>query len=192
SVVLLKRAVNLGNTEALVDLTNIYLLGRGSVPIDFDTARDLALKLIDKEHGYGHSVIAMLYSYGLGVAEDQTKAMLHYSMAAILNDPHGTMAMAYRAKMEVMISRSCSHAHQLYKALASNESIYLPTLYDGESVVLNCVLHCIVAVVLGCMQVSSVKCHLHLAGDSSQPIYRLLGRGVAFDETSVHNAYNEH
>eukprot|EP01134_Creolimax_fragrantissima_P004788 CFRG4788T1 len=122
AVTLLKRASGQGHVEATKELAFIYLLGQDNIDVDFEETTVWAKKLIDLEQGSGHTIMGMLWSYGLvhGEAMDQAKSVIHYSMASILDDDYGSMAIAYRAKTEVMISKSCAHALALYAHVAEN------------------------------------------------------------------------
>lgn len=71
--------------------------------------------------------LGFLYATGLGVNASQPKALVHYTFAALSNDPWAQMALGYRHVSGVTLVSDCENALNYYR-LVANKGTYTITL----------------------------------------------------------------
>lgn len=121
AVQLLEQAAKQNNSDALYLLAELNLLGLYSHPRDLRTAFRHYQRLAD-DHGNETAQfrLGMYYSTGLGnvVPQDQAKALLYYTFAAVRGYPRAEMAVAYRHHSGIGTPKSCENALRYYKSVA--------------------------------------------------------------------------
>jgi uncharacterized protein len=78
---LFKTAAKSGKSEAMEQIAQIYLEGKGGVPQDPAAARDWAQKAADEGIGRGDLLLGQIWMSGLGVTADQDKALGYFELA---------------------------------------------------------------------------------------------------------------
>lgn len=66
----------------------------------------------------GHSLLGYMYATGIGQNVSQARAVLHYTMGALADEPISLMALGYRFWSGVSVPASCERALHFYKRVA--------------------------------------------------------------------------
>lgn len=71
-----------------------------------------------------HSLHGFMYATGIGYNVSQAKAVMHYTLGALHDEPISLMALGYRFWSGVSVPASCERALHFYKRIASKVSLY--------------------------------------------------------------------
>lgn len=82
------------NMDAVVELSTRYAQATG-VEKDENKALELLSRAIAKDHPYGTFLMGVAHSTGLGVPQDDAKAVIWYERAANLGNVHGQYWLAF-------------------------------------------------------------------------------------------------
>ena len=80
--------------------------------------------------------MGFLYAIGLGVNASQPKAIVHYTFAALSNDPWAQMTLGYRHWSGVTLVSDCENALNYYRLVANKGMIALRSLSPIEDLLL--------------------------------------------------------
>lgn len=109
------------NPDALYILADMNYYGNYSHPRNFPVAFDYYNKLADA-HGNSSAMYMMglMYSTGIGgaVEQDQARALLYYTFAALQGHTRAEMTVASRHHAGIGTPRSCEEAVKYYKRVA--------------------------------------------------------------------------
>ena len=71
-----------------------------------------------------------MYSTGIGAPEqNQAKAMLYYTFAALGQDPSSEMALGYRYLAGIGTQKNCDEAVWYYRKAAQKSGLIIPRLF---------------------------------------------------------------
>lgn len=121
AVGLLQQAAQQNNSDAHYILADLNFFGNYSHPRNLHAAFDHYHELASR-HGNttAQYMLGLYYSTGVGgvVAQDQAKALLYYSFAAMRGDTRAEMATAFRHHGGIGASKDCETAVKYYKRVA--------------------------------------------------------------------------
>ncbi|KJZ77453.1 hypothetical protein HIM_03177 [Hirsutella minnesotensis 3608] len=121
AVGLLQQAASRNNSDAHFVLAELNFFGNYSYPRNLHTAFNHYQELASK-HGNttAQYMLGLYHSTGIGgvVPNDQAKALLYYSFAAIRGDTRAEMATAFRHHGGIGASKECETAVKYYKRVA--------------------------------------------------------------------------
>lgn len=125
---LLEKAADLGNSDALVDLADLYMFGNFSVKTNYTKAVELYHRAV-KIKGNGHAYFMLGHSYATGlfgeIPVDQAKATLYYQFGMENGDINSILALANRHYRGISTSVSHDLALLYYSNLAHIGMNYL-------------------------------------------------------------------
>ena len=115
------------NPDALYILADMNYYGNYSHPRNFPVAFDYYHKLADS-HGNSSAMYMMglMYSTGIGgaVEQDQARALLYYTFAALRGHTRAEMTVASRHHAGIGTPRSCEEAVKYYKRVADKAMVW--------------------------------------------------------------------
>ncbi|XP_026480336.1 protein sel-1 homolog 1 [Ctenocephalides felis] len=117
---LMEQASKLGHAGAKAEIIWADLLGRKNK--DRMLGTDAAKAFQDlAEHGLpsAHMGLGFLYSIGYGVEVSQSRALVHYTIAALGGNEWAQMALGYRYWSGITVAPSCEKALDLYRSVAA-------------------------------------------------------------------------
>lgn len=79
---------------------------------------------LDRRPGV-HSLNGFMYATGIRQNVSQAKAVLHYTLGALHDEPISLMALGYRFWSGVSVPASCERALHFYKRVATKVSLYI-------------------------------------------------------------------
>lgn len=121
AVELLEQAAQQNNSDALYILADFNFFGNYSHPRDLRAAFKHYQQLASS-HGNttAQYMLGLYYSTGIGgvVPQDQAKALLYYTFAAVRGDTRAEMATGFRHLAGIGTTKSCETAVKYYKRVA--------------------------------------------------------------------------
>ncbi|XP_031619658.1 protein sel-1 homolog 1 [Contarinia nasturtii] len=115
---LLKKAADKGHQRAQAKIAWAQLMGN-HVEMDFGAARETFLKLADTGLPDAHMGLGFMYAAGIGFNVSQSKALLHYTVAALGDNTWAQMALGYRYWSGISLANSCEKALEFYRKVAT-------------------------------------------------------------------------
>jgi hypothetical protein len=113
-----------GYAEAYVELGNIYEIGKGSVPQDFQKAEYWYRRGIEGMNDpYAHFGLGRMYFNGTGVPRDHAKAFEHLVKAESINYPQAQLILGILCQFGWGTSVDLERARALYLAAAAKEYV---------------------------------------------------------------------
>eukprot|EP00124_Ichthyophonus_hoferi_P000657 Ihof_evm4s26 gene=Ihof_evmTU4s26 len=102
---------------AMERLIPLLLFGEG-LPQNIEIAVKYAIDLAALGNAVGNSFMGFFYASGLGVPMDQTKALVHYHLAAVENDMYAHLALGYRYTVGLSVEMDMEKAEKHYSRVA--------------------------------------------------------------------------
>ncbi|XP_055373676.1 protein sel-1 homolog 1 [Condylostylus longicornis] len=118
---ILNKAANLGHSLAKAELAWAHLLGH-FVELDIEYARSTFEELAQKGIPEAHMGLGFMYSIGIGYNVSQSKALVHYYIAAMGDNTFAQMALGYRFSFGINVPSSCEKALEYYRRVAKKVS----------------------------------------------------------------------
>lgn len=115
---LLMSAAILGHKMAKVNIAWGQLLGN-PLELRVDDAKKSFEELAEMGMPEAHMGIAFMYSSGIGYNVSQSKALVHYTLAAIGDNSFAQMVLGYRYWSGVTVPNSCEKALDFYRKVAT-------------------------------------------------------------------------
>lgn len=128
----LKQAADKGHKLARSKIAWAHLLGH-YLPLDINFAKDEFVQLSEVGVPEAHMGLAFMYSVGIGFNVSQSKALVHYNVAALGGDPLAKMAMGYRFMHGINVVSSCEKSLEFYSVVAKKVADKIK--FSGGSVV---------------------------------------------------------
>ncbi|XP_070500245.1 protein sel-1 homolog 1 [Chironomus tepperi] len=115
---LLRKAAEKGHKMAKINIAWAQLLGN-PLELRIETAKQTFVELADKGVSEAHMALGFMYATGIGFNVSQSKALIHYTMAAIGDNSFAQMVMGYRYWAGITLVNSCEKALDFYRKVAS-------------------------------------------------------------------------
>lgn len=111
-------AARRGHPEAKAKIAWAQLLGHHPIPLNIEAARETFTELAATGLPEAHMGLGFMYASGIGKNVSQSKAILHYTFAALGDNTWAQMAMGYRYWGGVGVPNSCEQALEFYQRVA--------------------------------------------------------------------------
>lgn len=115
---LLMKASELGHKTAKAQIAWEKLYGT-DLPQNITEAKEIFEELAVHGIPEAHMGLGFLYATGIGVNASQPRALVHYTFAALSNDPWAQMALGYRHWNGVTLVSDCESALNYYRLVAN-------------------------------------------------------------------------
>jgi alpha-mannosidase II/SEL1 protein len=115
---LLRKAAEKGHRMAKINIAWAQLLGN-PLELRIETAKKTFEELGEKGVPEAHMALGFMYATGIGYNVSQSKALIHYTMAAIGDNSFAQMVMGYRYWAGITLANSCEKALDFYRKVAS-------------------------------------------------------------------------
>lgn len=115
---LLRKASEKGHKMAKINIAWAQLLGN-PLELRIETAKKTFVELADKGVPEAHMALGFMFATGIGYNVSQSKALIHYTMAAIGDNSFAQMVMGYRYWAGITLANSCEKALDFYRKVAS-------------------------------------------------------------------------
>ena len=128
---LLLQSANLGNDDAKALVAWGYLFGN-PLPHNINEAKNMFLELGENGHPEGHMGLGFMYGSGIALNVSQTRALVHYTFAAIGGNTWAQMVLGYRYFSGITVPTSCEKALDFYRLIAENGKRTFPFVHDDH------------------------------------------------------------
>ncbi|CAG9808107.1 unnamed protein product [Chironomus riparius] len=115
---LLRKAAEKGHKMAKINIAWAQLLGN-PLELRVEIAKKTFEELGEKGVPEAHMALGFMYATGIGYNVSQSKALIHYTMAAIGDNSFAQMVMGYRYWAGITLANSCEKALDFYRKVAS-------------------------------------------------------------------------
>lgn len=134
---LLKTAIEKGNSDALVDMGNIYYNGYANIKKgNYAEAQKYWSKAAEKGNPHGYFNIGILYLYGNGVEKDVNKTINYWTQSADLDNSHAMVALGNLYFDKKALTRDVKNAYLWFKKAVDNGNTKaIPAMLTAETMV---------------------------------------------------------
>lgn len=121
----LLKANELGHKKAKALIAWEHLFGT-ELPQNITYAKETFEELASLGVAEAHMGLGFLYATGIGVNASQPRALVHYTFAALSENPWAQMVLGYRHWSGVTLPSDCENALNYYR-LVANKGNFLPS-----------------------------------------------------------------
>ena len=115
---MLRKAAEKGHKMAKINIAWAQLLGN-PLELRIETAKKTFVELAEKGVSEAHMALGFMFATGIGYNVSQSKALIHYTLAAIGDNSFAQMVMGYRYWAGITVANSCEKALDFYRKVAS-------------------------------------------------------------------------